>query len=72
MIPNRGGISCLVEPLAILLHGFTAMPAETRPLGDYLEKRMHRPGVRLSGLGLILKTLQAFNGWIGWMMFKQE
>ncbi len=22
--------------------------------------------------GLILKTLQAFNGWIGWMMFKQE
>lgn len=56
-----GAIGC------ILLHGFTAMPAETRPLGDYLhEKGCTVLGVRLSGHGTHPEDLAGVQ-WMDWL-----
>ncbi|MSS73531.1 MAG: alpha/beta fold hydrolase [Candidatus Latescibacteria bacterium] len=53
---------------ALLLHGFTASPTETRPLGEFLHNRgMTVLGVRLAGHGTTSEDLRntTWNDWYG-------
>lgn len=57
---------------ALLLHGFTASPTETRPLGEYLHRRgMTVLGVRLSGHGTSPEDLRGTT-WRDWYQSAEE
>lgn len=57
---------------ALLLHGFTASPTETRPLGEFLHRRgMTVLGVRLSGHGTTPEDLRGTT-WQDWYRSAEE
>lgn len=57
---------------ALLLHGFTASPTETRPLGEFLHRRgMTVLGVRLSGHGTTPEDLKGTT-WQDWYRSVEE
>lgn len=57
---------------ALLLHGFTASPTETRPLGEFLHRRgMTVLGVRLAGHGTTPEDLSR-TSWLDWYRSAEE
>ncbi len=57
---------------ALLLHGFTASPTETRPLGEFLHRRgMTVLGVRLTGHGTSPEDLSRTT-WMDWYHSAEE